>query len=162
MGEAQMMRCKGVARLLLSGEIDQLGFWSVDAGLKRQHLRRLCSQRKPAIGQEAVPTLHEILNLSFAQHSSRDYYRASAEWFRFLVDGIAAGTSCSSYGCRSAKRLADWDAQDVPSSLGLLWALGAGIHEAYRCSPGLRSAWRRNDTGAPLFQLTLTARRVRL
>lgn len=28
MGEAQMIRCKGVARLLTIGEIDQLGFWS--------------------------------------------------------------------------------------------------------------------------------------
>jgi hypothetical protein len=27
MGETQMMRCKGVAQLLTSGEIDQLGFW---------------------------------------------------------------------------------------------------------------------------------------
>lgn len=29
----------------------------VDAGLKRQHYRRFCSQRKPAIGGDAVPTL---------------------------------------------------------------------------------------------------------
>jgi hypothetical protein len=36
----------------------------VDAGIKRQQFRRFCSQRKPAIGQDAVPTLYEILNFS--------------------------------------------------------------------------------------------------
>src|SRR5215471_7352460 len=41
----------------------------VDAGIKGQHFRRPCSQRKPAIGQEAVPTLHEILNFSLARHT---------------------------------------------------------------------------------------------
>jgi hypothetical protein len=30
---------------------------SVDAGIKGQHFRQFCSQRKPAIGQDAVPTL---------------------------------------------------------------------------------------------------------
>ena len=37
-------------------------FLSVDAGIKRQHFRRFCGQRKPAIGQDAVRTLYEILN----------------------------------------------------------------------------------------------------
>jgi hypothetical protein len=35
---------------------------TVDAGIKRQHFHRFRSQTKPAIGQEAVPTLYEILN----------------------------------------------------------------------------------------------------
>lgn len=34
----------------------------VVAGEKRPHLRRFCSQRKPAIGEDAVRTLYEILN----------------------------------------------------------------------------------------------------
>ena len=34
----------------------------VDAGIRRQHFRRFCGQRKPAIGQDAVRTLYEILN----------------------------------------------------------------------------------------------------
>jgi hypothetical protein len=36
---------------------------AVDAGLKRQRFRRFCSQRKLAIGQDAVPTLQQFLNL---------------------------------------------------------------------------------------------------
>src|SRR5215468_11257492 len=43
----------------------------VDAGIKGQHFRRPCSQRKPAIGQEAVPTLNEILNFPLARLSRR-------------------------------------------------------------------------------------------
>jgi hypothetical protein len=34
----------------------------VSAGIKRPQFRRSCSQRKTAIGQDAVPTLYEILN----------------------------------------------------------------------------------------------------
>jgi hypothetical protein len=30
---------------------------NVDAGIKRQHFRRFCSQREPAVGQDAVRTL---------------------------------------------------------------------------------------------------------
>ena len=39
-----------------------IGVMRVKAGLKRQRFRRFCSQRKPAIGQDAVPTLQQFLN----------------------------------------------------------------------------------------------------
>jgi hypothetical protein len=35
----------------------------VSAGIKRPQFRRFCSQRNPAIGQDAVPTLQQFLNL---------------------------------------------------------------------------------------------------
>jgi hypothetical protein len=36
---------------------------SVSAGIKRPRFRRFCGQRNPAIGQDAVPTLQQFLNL---------------------------------------------------------------------------------------------------
>jgi NAD(P)-dependent dehydrogenase (short-subunit alcohol dehydrogenase family) len=35
----------------------------VSAGIKRPRFRRFCGQRNPAIGQDAVPTLQQFLNL---------------------------------------------------------------------------------------------------
>jgi hypothetical protein len=42
----------------------RLGNWlDVSAGIKRPRFRRFCGQRNPAIGQDAVPTLQQFLNL---------------------------------------------------------------------------------------------------
>jgi uncharacterized SAM-binding protein YcdF (DUF218 family) len=37
--------------------------YRVSAGIKRPRFRRFCGQRNPAIGQDAVPTLQQFLNL---------------------------------------------------------------------------------------------------
>ena len=49
-----------------AGEHDRFPTVVVDAGIKRQHFRRCCGQR-PANGQDAVPTLHKILNFPWPE-----------------------------------------------------------------------------------------------
>src|ERR1044072_5823338 len=70
----------------------------VDAGIKGQHFRRLRSQRKT--GHRPGRSTHAIRDSKFslARYRWRDYYQASAKGLRFLVDGTAAGTTCSLYG----------------------------------------------------------------
>ena len=53
----------GVSRALTIDELPPPQ-QAVDAGLMRQQFHRLCAQRKPAIGQDVVPTLQQFLNLS--------------------------------------------------------------------------------------------------
>jgi hypothetical protein len=55
-----------------SAVVDQaMQVLSDDAGINRRHFRRFCSQRETAIGQDAVHTLHEILNSAWLELASR-------------------------------------------------------------------------------------------
>jgi hypothetical protein len=52
-----------LARMGKPDQYDQLRWQGVSAGIKRPRFRRFCGQRNPAIGQDAVPTLQQFLNL---------------------------------------------------------------------------------------------------
>lgn len=62
----------------------------VSAGIKRPQFRRSCGQRKPAIGQDAVSTLYEILNSPWLNAGGRATI-GRAPIGRSVADGMTAG-----------------------------------------------------------------------
>jgi hypothetical protein len=59
-----------LSTVYILGGIPNADVHDVDAGIKRQHFRRCCGQRKPANGQDAVPTLYKILNFRLGRRQS--------------------------------------------------------------------------------------------
>src|SRR5580658_7365839 len=62
---------------------------AVSAGIKRPQFRRFCSAKKTAIGQDAVPTLYEILNSPWLKPDGRAKIGV-APTGRSVADGMTA------------------------------------------------------------------------